>query len=164
MAIRRCLPVDVPTIDRIVNAAAERYRGAIPPDCWHEPYMSRDELDREIAAGVDFWGYEEDGALVGVMGIQPVKDVTLIRHAYVAPTHQGKGIGGKLLQHLRGRTTRPILIGTWKDASWAIRFYETHGFELVPEGRKTQLLRTYWTITDRQVDTSVVLRETGTAR
>jgi N-acetylglutamate synthase-like GNAT family acetyltransferase len=146
-------------IHAIVNTAAERYRGAIPPDCWHEPYMSREELDREIAAGVEFWVYEEEGRLVGVMGIQPVKDVTLIRHAYVMPAHQGKGIGGKLLGHLRAMTTRPILIGTWKDATWAIRFYETHGFERVPESRKAELLRRYWTISDRQVETSVVLRE-----
>jgi GNAT superfamily N-acetyltransferase len=157
MAIRRCLPADVPAIDRIVNAAAERYRGAIPPDCWHDPYMPRDELDREIAAGVEFWGYD-DGNLVGVMGIQPVKDVTLIRHAYVLPAQQGRGIGGKLLEHLRAMTTRPILIGTWRDATWAIRFYEGHGFELVAESLKAGLLRKYWTISERQLETSVVLR------
>ena len=158
MAIRRCVAADIPVIDRIINAAAERYRGAIPPDCWHEPYMSRQDLDREIAAGVEFWGYEDEGKLAGVMGIQPVKDVTLIRHAYVLPTHQGKGIGGKLLEHLRGMTTRPILIGTWRDATWAIRFYQGHGFELVPELRKAELLGKYWTIPARQVETSVVLR------
>ena len=147
----------MPTIDRIVNAAAERYRGAIPPDCWHEPYMSREDLDREIAAGVEFWGYEDGGNLAGVMGIQAVKDVTLIRHAYVLPAHQGRGIGGKLLEHLRGMTSRPILIGTWKDATWAIRFYQVHGFQLVPEHLKAELLHKYWTISERQVETSVVL-------
>ena len=157
MAIRRCLPADLPTIDRIITAAAERYRGAIPPDCWHEPYMSRDELEREIAAGVEFWGFD-DGNLLGVMGIQPVKDVTLIRHAYVLPSQQGRGIGGRLLEHLRAMTTRPILIGTWKDATWAIRFYEGHGFELVPEAQKAGLLKKYWSISPRQVETSVVLR------
>ena len=120
--------------------------------------MSRQDLDREIAAGVEFWGYEDEGKLAGVMGIQPVKDVTLIRHAYVLPAHQGKGIGGKLLEHLRGMTTSPILIGTWRDATWAIRFYQGHGFELVPEVRKAELLRKYWTIPARQVETSVVLR------
>jgi GNAT superfamily N-acetyltransferase len=157
MAIRPCTAADIPAIERIVNAAAERYRGAIPPDCWHEPYMPRDELEREIAAGVAFWGYD-DGSLVGVMGIQPVKDVTLIRHAYVLPSQQGRGIGGKLLEHLRAMTTRPILIGTWRDATWAIRFYEGHGFERVPEDLKAELLRRYWTISQRQVETSVVLR------
>jgi GNAT superfamily N-acetyltransferase len=158
MAIRRCAAADIPAIERIINAAAERYRGAIPPDCWHEPYMSREDLDREIAAGVEFWGCDDGGNLAGVMGIQPVQDVTLIRHAYVLPTHQGRGIGGKLLEHLRGMTTRPILIGTWKDATWAIRFYQGHGFELVSESRKAELLKKYWTISQRQVETSVVLR------
>ena len=158
MAIRRCVAADISAIDRIINAAAERYRGVIPPDCWHEPYMPRRDLDREIGAGVEFWGYEDEGKLAGVMGIQPVKDVTLIRHAYVLPAHQGKGIGGKLLEHLRGMTTRPILIGTWRDATWAIRFYQGHGFELVPEVRKAELLGKYWTIPARQVETSVVLR------
>jgi GNAT superfamily N-acetyltransferase len=158
--IRRCRPDETAAILAIVNAAAERYRGAIPPDCWHEPYMSREELDREIAAGVEFWGCEVNGSLVGIMGIQPVRDVTLIRHAYVSPAHQGKGIGGKLLGHLRALTKRPILIGTWKDASWAIGFYEAHGFERVAQGRKAQLLRTYWNIPDRQAEVSVVLRET----
>jgi GNAT superfamily N-acetyltransferase len=156
--IRRCRPGETAAIHAIVNAAAQVYKGAIPDDCWHEPYMSREDLDREIAAGVEFWGFEDGGNLAGVMGIQPVKDVTLIRHAYVLPTHQGRGIGGKLLEHLRGMTTRPILIGTWKDATWAIRFYQGHGFELVSESRKTELLKEYWTISERQVETSVVLR------
>jgi GNAT superfamily N-acetyltransferase len=161
--IRRCRPGEGAAIHAIVNAAAQAYKGAIPDDCWHEPYMSREDLDREIAAGIEFWGYD-DANLVGVMGIQPVKDVTLIRHAYVLPTRQGRGIGGKLLEHLRAMTTRAILIGTWKDATWAIRFYQRHGFERVPEAEKAELLRKYWTISDRQVEASVVLREAEAGR
>jgi GNAT superfamily N-acetyltransferase len=141
----------------IVNAAAEAYRGAIPADCWHEPYMPADALAREIAAGVAFWGYEDAGQLIGVMGIQPVQDVELIRHAYVDPVHQGRGIGGALLAHLRGLAQRRILVGTWADATWAIRFYERHGFHLVPPPQKDALLRKYWTISPRQIETSVVL-------
>ena len=158
--IRRCLAEDRERIFAIVNAAAEAYRGAIPEDCWHEPYMPREELDREIEAGVDFWGYEEDGELLGVMGIQPVKEVDLIRHAYVLPDTQGKGIGTQLLAHLETTTDRPILIGTWKDAVWAIRFYERHGYELAPEEKREALLRKYWTlISDRQIEVSVVLAQ-----
>jgi len=141
----------------IVNAAAEAYRGAIPADCWHEPYMPADALAREIAAGVAFWGYEDAGQLIGVMGIQPVQDVELIRHAYVDPVHQGRGIGGALLAHLRGLAQRRILVGTWADATWAIRFYERHGFQLIPPPQKDALLRKYWTISPRQIETSVVL-------
>jgi GNAT superfamily N-acetyltransferase len=155
--IRRCRPDELDTILDIVNAAAEVYRGVIPSDCWHEPYMPRRELESEIAAGVEFWGYESDGALLGIMGTQPVKDVTLIRHAYVRPGQQGRGIGGQLLGHLRTLTTRPILIGTWAAAEWAIRFYERHGFVLVPIADTADVLRRYWTISDRQVETSVVL-------
>jgi GNAT superfamily N-acetyltransferase len=158
--MRRCLAEDRARIFAIVNAAAEAYRGAIPDDCWHEPYMPREELDREIEAGVDFWGYEEDGELLGVMGIQPVKDVDLIRHAYVLPGTQGKGIGTQLLAHLETTTDRPILIGTWRDAVWAIRFYERHGYELAPEEKREALLRKYWTlISDRQIEVSVVLAQ-----
>ena len=158
--MRRCLAEDRARIFAIVNAAAEAYRGAIPDDCWHEPYMPREELDREIEAGVDFWGYEEDGELLGVMGIQPVKDVDLIRHAYVLPGTQGKGIGTQLLAHLETTTDRPILIGTWRDAVWAIRFYERHGYELAPEEKREALLRKYWTlISDRQIEVSIVLAQ-----
>jgi len=156
-SIRPCRRDERATILAIVNSAAERYRGAIPSDCWHEPYMSAKELEREIAAGVEFWGYEVDGELLGVMGIQHVRDVDLIRHAYVLPASQGRGVGSALLAHLRALTTRPILIGTWADAEWAIRFYERHGFELVSPSRKASLLKTYWTISDRQIETSVVL-------
>jgi len=123
--------------------------------------MPLEELEEEIDAGVDFWGYEEDGVLLGVMGIQRIKDVQLIRHAYVLPNTQGKGIGTRLLSHLESIADRPILIGTWKDATWAIRFYEHHGYKLVPESRREELLRKYWTlISDRQVEVSIVLEQT----
>jgi N-acetylglutamate synthase-like GNAT family acetyltransferase len=155
--IRACTSADIPVIDAIINEAAEKYRGVIPADCWHEPYMSRRELESEIAAGVRFSGWEEAGALVGVMGVQQVKDATLIRHAYVRTAQQGRGIGGKLLNELAARVTGPLLIGTWADASWAIRFYQGHGFQLMPVEEKNRLLGIYWTIPDRQRDTSVVL-------
>jgi GNAT superfamily N-acetyltransferase len=156
--IRRCRDDERAAIAAIVNAAAEAYRGVIPADRWHEPYMSRAELDAEIAAGVAFWGYEDGGALIGVMGIQPVRDVVLIRHAYVAPAAQGRGIGGALLRHLLATVSGPVLVGTWAAAEWAIRFYVRHGFALVPRERVPQLLRAYWDIPERQVETSVVLR------
>ena len=141
----------------IINTAAEAYRGVIPVDRWHEPYMPQDEFDREIAAGVAFWGYEEDGRLVGVMGLQSVGDVDLIRHAYVLPGRQRRGIGGALLEHLRQTSTRRILVGTWEAASWAISFYRLHDFELVAPAHKTLLLKTYWNVPDRQIEVSVVL-------
>jgi GNAT superfamily N-acetyltransferase len=159
MTIRRCRDDEHPQILAIVNAAAEAYRGVIPADRWHDPYMPAAELDAEIAAGVVFWGNEADGALVGVMGIQPVRDVTLIRHAYVDPARQRGGVGGALLEHLLGLGGTPMLVGTWADAEWAIRFYQRHGFELVSPERKRVLLKTYWTIPDRQIETSVVLAQ-----
>jgi GNAT superfamily N-acetyltransferase len=140
-----------------INAAAEAYRGVIPADRWHEPYMPAAELDHEIAAGVEFWVYEAGGAVVGAMGIQPVRDVDLIRHAYVLPGQQRLGVGGALLAHLRALSARRMLVGTWAAAEWAIRFYERHGFQLVSLETKTELLKTYWTIPDRQIETSVVL-------
>jgi GNAT superfamily N-acetyltransferase len=155
--IRRCRKDERAAIAAIVNAAAEAYRGVIPADRWHEPYMRLQELDEEIADGVVFWGYEEGGELLGIMGIQRVNEVDLIRHAYVAPGKQGSGIGGALLEHLTGPATRPMLVGTWAAADWAIRFYERHGFELVSSERKNELLKTHWTIPDRQIETSVVL-------
>ena len=155
--IRRCTPADIPVIDSIINEAAEKYRGVIPADCWHEPYMSRAALKREIAAGVEFSGWEDTGSLVGVMGVQRVKDATLIRHAYVRSGQQGKGIGGALLHALSGRVNGKMLIGTWADASWAIRFYQGHGFRLAPTDERNRLLETYWNISPRQRDTSVVL-------
>jgi len=155
--IRPCHDSDHAAIFAIVNAAAEAYREVIPADRWHEPYMPRDELDREIAAGVTFWGYEEDGRLTGVMGLQPVRDVDLIRHAYTLPGSQRRGIGSALLGHLRQLSTRPMLVGTWEAANWAIRFYRRHGFELVSPARKAALLKTYWNVPDRQIEVSVVL-------
>jgi len=155
--IRPCTQSDVPAILSIVNSAAEVYRGVIPADRWHEPYMPKDELESELAAGVAFWGCEENGVLIGVMGIQPVKDVNLIRHAYVSPRAQAKGIGGALLRHLNGLSTRRMLVGTWAAAEWAIRFYQRHGFVLTTPEQKTVLLKTYWTVPDRQIETSVVL-------
>ncbi|HEY2598101.1 MAG TPA: GNAT family N-acetyltransferase [Candidatus Dormibacteraeota bacterium] len=157
MTIRPMRDGDRETILAIINSAAAAYRGVIPADRWHEPYMPGDELEREIAAGVAFWGYEAAGGLVGVMGIQAVRDVELIRHAYVAPDSQGRGVGGELLEHLRSQTTGRVLVGTWAAAEWAIRFYQRHGFELASSEQKRLLLRTYWTIPDRQVEASVVL-------
>jgi N-acetylglutamate synthase-like GNAT family acetyltransferase len=157
--IRKCDDSDFDAIYQIINEAAEVYKGIIPADRWKEPYMPRDELRHEIDADVQFWGYEEDGELLGVMGIQDVLDVTLIRHAYVRTAEQNKGIGGKLLSHLRTLTSRPILLGTWADATWAIRFYEKHGFRLVTPEEKDRLLKKYWSIPDRQIETSVVLVE-----
>jgi GNAT superfamily N-acetyltransferase len=161
--IRPCRDDERATMLQIVNAAAEAYRGVIPDDCWHEPYMSSDELEREIAAGVAFWGYETEGALVGVMGIQAVRDVHLIRHAYVRPDSQRRGVGRALLKHLRDPSERRMLVGTWAAAEWAIRFYRRHGFELVPDERKDALLETYWTVPERQIETSVVLESSATS-
>ena len=148
----------------IVNAAAEVYRGVIPSDRWHEPYMSLDELEAEIGAGVVFWVLEEDGELVGVMGIQPVEDVELIRHAYVTPAWQGRGVGGALMAHLEARVSRQLLVGTWAAATWAIRFYERRGFAAVPPERIADLLRRYWSIPERQIETSVVLAKPALPR
>ena len=155
--IRQCTESDFETIFEIINDAAIAYKGVIPSDRWKEPYMSGDELRHEISEGVRFWGYEEEGQLLGVMGIQDVKDVTLIQHAYVRTAYRNKGIGGALLVFLRGHAIRTLLIGTWKDAVWAIRFYERYGFRAVSEREKDRLLRTYWSIPQRQVETSVVL-------
>jgi N-acetylglutamate synthase-like GNAT family acetyltransferase len=157
--IRRCEPADFAAILAIVNDAAQAYRGHIPADRWHEPYMPADELERELAAGLAFWGYEEAGALAGVMGLQDVRDVALIRHAYVATAVRGRGIGGALLAHIIAGATRPMLVGTWAAATWAIRFYERHGFQGVSPAEKDRLLRAYWAIPDRQIETSVVLAD-----
>lgn len=155
--IRRCGEADVPAMFAIINDAAQAYRGVIPADRWHEPYMPEAELRAEIAAGVVFWGAEREGRLVGVMGLQDVLDVALIRHAYVATAVRGEGIGGALLRHLVDQTDRPLLVGTWAAATWAIRFYERHGFALTSPAEKERLLRRYWSIPDRQIETSVVL-------
>jgi GNAT superfamily N-acetyltransferase len=156
-AIRPCRDGERAAIAAIVNAAAGAYRGVIPADRWHEPYMPAAELDAEIAAGVIFWGYEDAGELLGVMGVQRVRDVELIRHAYVAPGAQRRGVGGALLEHLAERITRPLLVGTWAAAAWAVAFYRRHGFELVAPQRAAELLRAYWSIPERQIATSVVL-------
>src|SRR5436305_7534964 len=155
--IRPCGDDERAAIVAIVNGAAEAYRAVIPADRWHEPYMDPSELDGEIARGVAFWGYEADGSLLGVMGIQPVHDVVLIRHAYVVPGSQRRGVGGALLAHLRRLTAERMLVGTWAAADWAIRFYRRNGFELVSPERRRALLAAYCTIPDRQVETSVVL-------
>jgi GNAT superfamily N-acetyltransferase len=155
--VRRCRGDERAAILRIVNLAAEAYRDVIPADRWREPYMPASELDEEIAAGVAFWGYESDGELLGLMGLQPLRDVDLIRHAYVVPGRQRLGVGSSLLEHLVGLSTQRMLVGTWAAAEWAIRFYRRHGFELVTPEQKTALLRSYWTIPDRQTETSVVL-------
>ncbi|MDQ6721154.1 MAG: GNAT family N-acetyltransferase [Candidatus Dormibacteraeota bacterium] len=155
--IRPCRDDERKVILAIINSAAAAYRGVIPADRWHEPYMSSRELDREIAAGVAFWAHEADGMLVGVMGIQPVRDFDLIRHAYVLPGSQRHGVGGVLLEHIRGLGKRRMLVGTWAAADWAIRFYRRHGFQLTSPDQKTALLKAYWTVPDRQIEASVVL-------
>jgi GNAT superfamily N-acetyltransferase len=155
--IRPCSAADLPTVCAIVNDAAEAYRGVIPADRWHEPYMPLEDLGREIRGGVAFWGCELEGDLVGVMGIQDRGDVHLIRHAYVRTAQRRKGIGEKLLAHLERMATKPILIGTWAAATWAVRFYEKNGFRLLSRPETEKLLRKYWNIPERQIETSVVL-------
>ena len=155
--LRRCREGEFETIYSLIKDAAGAYRGVIPSDCFKEPYMPSDELRSEIDAGIEFFGWEEDGELVGVMGTQDVRDVTLIRHAYVRAASRNQGIGGRLLAFLREQTTRPLLIGTWADATWAIRFYEKHGFRLVSLEEKDRLLERYWQIPKRQAEVSVVL-------
>ena len=155
--IRTCKPSDFETIYAIINDAAQAYKGIIPADRWHEPYMARDELTREMEEGVVFWGLERDGALVGVMGIQDRGEVVLIRHAYVATRARRQGIGTRLLQHLESTVERPLLVGTWAAARWAIAFYQKNGYCLVSEVEKVRLLQRYWRIPERQVETSVVL-------
>ena len=157
--IRRSTDADTPAMFAIVNDAARAYRGAIPADRWHEPYMPREELESEIAAGVEFWVLEEDGRMLGIMGIQDRGDVTLVRHAYVTTAIQRKGVGTKLLRHVIGLTDKPVLIGTWAAATWAIDFYRRNGFTVVTPEEKERLLRTYWSIPERQIETSVVLAD-----
>jgi len=153
--IRKCQPGDAQRMHFIINEAAKAYKGSIPADCYHQPYMSLEELKQEMGR-MNFFGWEVNGELVAVMGFQPVKDVTLIRHAYVLPQWQKQGIGNKLLNHLKRLvTTSRLLVGTWADASWAINFYQKHGFSLLPD--KDKLLKTYWDIPQRQIETSVVL-------
>jgi len=155
--IRLCQQPDIDAIYEIINDSARAYKGHIPDDRYHEPYMPMDHLLAEMADGVIFYGFEEGGQLVAVMGLQDKGPVTLIRHAYTRTEKRGEGIGSRLLAHLLGMIAKPVLIGTWRDATWAIRFYEKHGFRLVSEEEKERLLREYWSIPERQVETSVVL-------
>ena len=157
IVIQKCTDADFEEIYEIINDGAEAYRGIIPTDRWHEPYMSREQLRQEIDAGVQFWGFEEGSALIGVMGIQDRGEVTLIRHSYVRSRMRNRGIGSGLLRFLESTTEKPILIGTWADATWAVTFYQKHGYRLVSTEEKNQLLRKYWHIPERQVETSVVL-------
>jgi N-acetylglutamate synthase-like GNAT family acetyltransferase len=157
--IRQCHHRDFEILYAIINEAAQKYKGVIPDDCWKMPYMPEDELRHEIDKGVVFWGFEAAGELIAVMGIQDTQDVTLIRHAYVRPAQQHKGIGKQLLAELCRQTDRPMLIGTWADAAWAIRFYEKNGFKQVPPMEKDRLLEKYWSISARQAETSVVLAD-----
>jgi N-acetylglutamate synthase-like GNAT family acetyltransferase len=159
--LRPCRSGDSAAMLDIINAAAQAYRGVIPADRWHEPYFSPESLDAEIAAGVEFWGCEENGALLGVMGIQRVLDVHLIRHAYVRPGMQRGGVGKALLAHLCARTHGAVLVGTWAAADWAIRFYSRNGFHTVAPDRARELLMRYWSIPERQIETSVVLEHVG---
>jgi GNAT superfamily N-acetyltransferase len=156
--IRPCEDADFERVHEIVNDAARAYAGVIPADRYHEPYMPREELRAEIDAGVRFWGWtEEDGPILGIMGIQPRGDVTLVRHAYVLTPDQGRGIGGELLEHLLGTVEGPVLVGTWADAQRAVSFYEKHGFRRTTREETERLLRRYWSIPDRQIETSTVL-------
>lgn len=155
--LRKCTASDHEAMQALINDAARAFKGVIPEDRWHEPYMSMEELQSEIQDGVKFQGIEQAGRLAGVMGIQDKMEVTLIRHAYVRTASQGMGLGRQLLRHLEGLTHKPILIGTWQAATWAIRFYEKNGYVLQSRNTTRSLLRRYWIIPDRQIETSVVL-------
>jgi GNAT superfamily N-acetyltransferase len=156
--IRKLTKAYFQVILNLVNDAAAVYKGKIPSDCWKEPYMTQEELKEEIQSGVQFYGHIEEGAIVAVMGIQPVNDVTLIRHAYTLTSHQRRGFGERLLTHLLGMAeTKRVFVGTWETAPWAIKFYQNHGFELLSREETNKLLKKYWCIPERQVDTSVVL-------
>lgn len=155
--IRLCRESDFETIWQIINDAAQAYKGVIPLDRWHELYMPMEELQYEIENGVEFWGFDSGDGLIGIMGIQDKGEVNLIRHAYVKTVHRRQGIGAQLLQFLESRTDKPILIGTWADARWAVSFYQKHGYRLLDTPEKNALLRKFWSIPDRQIETSVVL-------
>lgn len=159
MRIRKSAAADFQAILAIVNEAAQAYRGVIPADRWHEPYMPADELAKELAAGVVFWLAEEEGRVLGVMGMQDKREVALVRHAYVAKASQRAGVGTALLRHVQSLAEKPVLVGTWAAASWAVEFYRRNGFAVVTEAEKERLLRTYWTIPSRQIETSVVLAD-----
>jgi len=155
--IQKCVQEDFETIWEVINDGSAAYKGVIPADRWHEPYMPQEELKTQMKEGVQFWCYKENEEILGVMGIQDKADVTLIRHAYVRSIHRNKGIGGELLMHLADIATLPVLIGTWADAIWAIAFYEKHGYRLLSNSESASLLRKYWNIPFRQIETSVVL-------
>lgn len=157
--IRRCADEELKEIFEIINDAATAYKGVIPADCWHEPYMSLEQLKWEIGDGVCFWGIADENGLIGVMGIQDKGEVTLIRHAYVRTGKRNQGIGTRLLRYLETTTEKPILIGTWTDAVWAVEFYKKNGYRLLPTDEKNALLKRYWTISPRQIETSVVLAD-----
>ena len=157
--IRSCIEADIPEMLSVINNAAQVYKGAIPSDRWQDPYMPREELLDQISEGLRFWGWVDEAGMAGVMGLQPREGVTLIRHAYVLTSRQGQGIGSGLLKHLQAMADQPLLVGTWVAAGWAIRFYTRHGFQLVGEAEKERLLRLYWSIPQRQVETSVVLAD-----
>jgi N-acetylglutamate synthase-like GNAT family acetyltransferase len=159
MVIRKSVDADFAAMLAIINDAAHAYQGVIPADRWHEPYMPEQDLANEIASGVVFWVAEQEGRVSAVMGMQDKGDVALVRHAYVATTTQRSGLGTKLLRHVQGLTEKPILIGTWSAASWAVDFYRRNGFTLLPTVEKERLLRTYWSIPERQIETSVVLAD-----
>jgi GNAT superfamily N-acetyltransferase len=159
MDIRRCRPEELEAINEVINAAAQAYRGVIAADRWKEPYMPPEELRDEASQGVVFWGCYDGDRLLGVMGLQEMGDVALIRHAYVIPESQHRGIGGALLSTLRRETRAPLLVGTWRAATWAVAFYGKHGFRLVEEQEKERLLRRYWTVPQRQIEESVVLED-----
>jgi N-acetylglutamate synthase-like GNAT family acetyltransferase len=158
-AIRSCRSDELGEICEIINDAAQAYKGVIPADRWHEPYMPLAELKEQVAAGVLFWGAEHRGKIAGVMGVQPIMDVTLVRHAYVRTAFRNRGIGGDLLRHLHALAPGPVLVGAWAAATWAIAFYEKHGFRKVIPAEKDRLLGKYWSIPARQIETSVVLAD-----
>ncbi len=159
MTISICTEQDFDEIHAVINDAAGAYKGIIPTDRWHDPYMPRDELHQQIQAGVVFWAERHDGQIIGVMGVQDLGEVTLIRHAYVRTAHRGQGIGSRLLAFLKTQIDHPALVGTWSAATWAVGFYQKHGFRLVSHDEKERLLRRYWQIPERQVETSVVLAD-----
>lgn len=163
-SIRPCSAGDLDDILSIINAAAAVYEDAIPEDCWHDPYMSADQLAAEIDAGVVFTGYAIGDELAGVMGFQQVRDAGLVRHAYVLPLHQGRGIGGALIRRLEANAAGTILVGTWAAAIWAIAFYQRHGYALAAPSDAAALLKAYWTVSDRQIETSVVLAKPAATR